>query len=775
MGRFLKPIFFFLFIAQFASAQYIEVDESYTAQQLVEDILINSPCANVSNFSVSGWQDFKSYSYFSRGNSTFPFEDGVLITTGKAVSAIGPNTTLLSEGYSSWGGDDDLEEAINENNTTNATVLEFDFLPIANKIKFEYIFSSEQYYAYDNPSQCNYSDGFAFLLREANAQNNYQNLAVVPNTNIPVKITTVRGEGTICPPANPQYFDAFNGAEHPTNYNGQTKILTAEAEVEPGTLYHIKLVIADQENEYYDSAIFLGGGSFSVQTDLGEDRLVATGNPLCEGASLELDATQDGTGNTYQWYRNGVALAGETNPTYVVTQEGTYRVDITLGNSGCTTSGEIIIEYVLPIPGENATLFQCVENTNDSGIYNLFDAASQIVQGVPSLNVESFHTTFDDAQNDTNTILNASNYTADDGEIVYARVSDNLGCTSVAEVLLRTTDGFFDMLELYTCSLPNATEFGVFDLSEAANQIYSLYGSDLEITFHLSVDNALVGVQNLPIAFTNTEPTWQTIYARLENENGCFGIVPMELLVVPAPQIDDDTTALLCLNDGDETLVLSSGVSGNLSNYEFLWSTGETTPTIEINSAGTYTVEVTQTQGIYGHIHTCTSTRTITVSVSSIAEVSYEASQNHGTQTITVITMGEGDYVYALGSPLGPYQESPVFEDVPIGVHSVYIKDLNGCGIALLNVYVLGFPNFFTPNNDGYHDYWQIVGWEQGNIRLENVLIFDRFGKIIHSLKLDSEGWDGTYKGNPLPSNDYWFKATFSDGSVYRNHFTLKR
>lgn len=91
---------------------------------------------------------------------------------------------------------------------------------------------------------------------------------MVPGTNIPVKVNTVRGSGTICPPANQAYFDAFNDTNHPTNFNGQTKILKAESDVIPGETYHIKLVIADEGNHRFDSAIFLGGGSFNFESIL---------------------------------------------------------------------------------------------------------------------------------------------------------------------------------------------------------------------------------------------------------------------------------------------------------------------------------------------------------------------------------------------------------------------------------------------------------------------------------------------------------------------------
>jgi len=90
-------------------------------------------------------------------------------------------------------------------------------------------------------------------------------------------------------------------------------------------------------------------------------------------------------------------------------------------------------------------------------------------------------------------------------------------------------------------------------------------------------------------------------------------------------------------------------------------------------------------------------------------------------------------------------------------------------------VYIINFPNYFTPNNDGVNDYWQIVGLDYKNLQIERVEIFDRFGKILHVVVLKSNGWDGTYKGKPLPSSDYWFKAFLSDGGIFKGHFTLKR
>ena len=211
-----------------ASAQYITTDETYTPLQLIENVLINSGCASVSNVAISGGNfttGENSWGYFSANGSSFPFSEGIILSTGKITNAKGPNDFVSDDGGNmEWTGDTDLNTTLNISNSLNATVLEFDFVPLGNQISFDYIFSSEEYHG---NATCTYSDGFAFLLREV-GNPTYQNLALIPNTTIPVKVTSVHPDiPGACGAQNEQYFDAFNGSNHPTNFNGQTKVLTA--------------------------------------------------------------------------------------------------------------------------------------------------------------------------------------------------------------------------------------------------------------------------------------------------------------------------------------------------------------------------------------------------------------------------------------------------------------------------------------------------------------------------------------------------------------------
>ena len=153
-----------------------------------------------------------------------------------------------------------------------------------------------------NGFECEYADGFAFLLREVGTTE-YINLAVLPD-GTPVNVTNINNS-MYCN-ANPDYFAGYNLTD--TNYGGRTKVLTATAPVEPNKVYEMKLVVADQGDYFFDSAIFLEAGSFNIGSDLGLDRTIASGNPGCSGTPIELDATIPIADATYKWFKDGVEM-----------------------------------------------------------------------------------------------------------------------------------------------------------------------------------------------------------------------------------------------------------------------------------------------------------------------------------------------------------------------------------------------------------------------------------------------------------------------------------
>ncbi|GAL77133.1 internalin [Nonlabens ulvanivorans] len=198
----------------------------------------------------------------------------------------------------------------------------------------------------------------------------------------------------------------------------------------------------------------------------------------------------------------------------------------------------------------------------------------------------------------------------------------------------------------------------------------------------------------------------------------------------------------------------------------YLWSTGEMTQTITVNQGGDYDVTVFNADG-------CDSTATITVIESDVAVIEridigqFEVNTNQ----LTAIVTGSGDYEYSLDDFV--YQDSPRFNNLYPGYYTIYVKDKNGCGTVSMDAVIIGGPPYFTPNQDGYHDTWQVIAIE--TVPDANIYIFDRYGKLIKQIDAQGIGWDGTYNGNPMPSSDYWYLVELSDGRSFKGHFALKR
>ena len=139
--------------------------------------------------------------------------------------------------------------------------------------------------------------------------------------------------------------------------------------------------------------------------------------------------------------------------------------------------------------------------------------------------------------------------------------------------------------------------------------------------------------------------------------------------------------------------------------------------------------------------------------------------------SIEIIVEGAGNYEYSIDGE--NYQSSPKFNGLEVGEYIVYVKDSNGCGVVSQQTYFLIYPKFFTPNGDGYNEKWQI---KPSVLEPElKVFIFDYSGKLITFLDGRSDGWDGTFNNQKLPSDDYWFVVERKSGKTFKGHFTLMR
>ena len=322
---------------------------------------------------------------------------------------------------------------------------------------------------------------------------------------------------------------------------------------------------------------------------------------------------------------------------------------------------------------------------------------------------------------------------------------------------------------------PLATDFNVTACDAlndgTENMDLTSYNSDLIINstlYSFQYYNTQLGAQNADASHLISNPsscplsnTNNTVYVRVTSIKNCVTVVALTFTFIDSPRITMENTYPLC---EFRSVLIEAGHGFD----SYLWSTTQTTHSIVTNAPGDYWVVVTENHGTL----TCDSRKDFTIflsnpaTITSIQTVDWTANEN----IIEVLVTGLGNYEYSLDGI--HYQDSNIFENLVPGLYQVFVKDKNGCGVVDGEALLLNYPQFFTPNGDGYNDNWSIK-FSQFELKFD-VKIFDRYGKLIKVMN-SSESWDGTYNGRLMPSDDYWFYVTREDGEIHKGHFAMKR
>lgn len=642
-------------------SQAISVSSTnYTVPQLVNNVLINSPCVSATNITWSTGIDFGSSNglgYFQNTNPNFPMQSGVILSTGNVLNAPGPNTSLLNDGSTAWPGDTDLENTLAAAGynmvSKNATVLEFDFTPISPNFSFDFIFASEEYGNF----QCLYSDAFAFLLTNMNTGVT-TNLAVVPGTNLPISVVTIRDVqyNSSCPPSvNPQFFGNFNGgsgaANSATNFNGQTTLLTASSVLTTGVPYHIKLVIADRADPQSDSAIFLSSDSFNIGQDvLGPDLTVASNTALCFGTTHTLTTGLSAAEYSFEW-KKGTTVLSETGPDLIVTDAGNYTVTYTNLFSTCDPITDTIkVEYYPQISSPNPdTLYRC-DMGQASYAFNLDQNTSVVKQGLPAATSVTYFATQNDANNNVSPLPLV--YNSPSGATIYVRIQlPGSQCFLVKSFQLQTSPPpvAHTVPNMVRCTNTSTQTNGYFNfLPQTPIVLGSQSASIYSVSYYTSSTNANNGVS--PIATPNygAYPNNTTIYIRVENSSdpSCYSVTSFNLIVNPLPVVDVLQNVIVC---NDYTLQpLTNG------NY-FTQNYGLGTPLF----AGDV---INQTQTIYiynqpGGPGTCAASSSFKVTIVDEDILTPANTSSCGSYTLPSLTYGK--YYTQPGGPTGTGTEIP--------------------------------------------------------------------------------------------------------------------
>ncbi|MFN0031436.1 MAG: choice-of-anchor L domain-containing protein [Flavobacteriales bacterium] len=281
-----------------------------TIEQYVQDVLLgqnvsvsnvtfNGTSANVINMQVGE---------FDGSSSNISIESGFMMSTGSVLTAQGPVDFFSSSNAGNYAGTDpDLVTLAGSSGITTTVndwcIIEFDFVPLGDTLRFNYVWASEEYPEYVAQGGTTFNDFFGFFLSgpgiSGSFLNNAENIALIPGTNVPVSIGNLNNgnanagpcdyceyyiqdfEGGYCQTTDPVYNDPYY-----MSYDGYTTTLTAIGIVQCGLTYHIKLAVADGGDGGFDSAVFLERDSFSsnlvVQVELNFEVGGPDGNSLYE-------------------------------------------------------------------------------------------------------------------------------------------------------------------------------------------------------------------------------------------------------------------------------------------------------------------------------------------------------------------------------------------------------------------------------------------------------------------------------------------------------------
>ncbi|WP_103070700.1 T9SS type B sorting domain-containing protein [Aquimarina sediminis] len=515
--------------------------------------------------------------------------------------------------------------------------------------------------------------------------------------------------------------------------------------------------------------------------------IINNGNPndvnltLCEGDTYRL-SHQNTPGATYTWFVDDVQIANVTH-FLDITTAANYRLEVDLNDGSCPLIGvanAIFFETPNAFP---ATLVQCdaYQTIGDNiTLFNLNNAESQLTGGNANYTIQ-FFTDLASAQAGNPAITNIEAFENNqNNQQIHVRVinNDNTDCYSLTTLTLQVSSAQINDVELRVCD-DDGTEdgFTIFDLNQATQQVLSgVTTSGLTISYYENTEDALLN-RNPITSYANLTQNSQgddIIYAKAEENGGeCFGISAIRLFVIPLPDIEPEAEYFLCQNQIN--IEIDAGIlpNNNPDDFTTLWSTNETTQAIFVNQPGTYTTEVTNI------LTGCTRIRTVEVIASSIATIqSIDINDARDNNTVTINAEGLGNYEYAIEIEgiVSSYQDEPTFTNVPPGFHSLFVRDKNGClPIVTQDISVVGFPKYFTPNGDGFHETWNVEGISTQIMSNSLIYIYNRYGKLLKQLRAGTPGWDGTFNGKQLPSSEYWFRVELDDGRILTGSFSLIR
>ncbi|MCW5900206.1 MAG: choice-of-anchor L domain-containing protein [Flavobacteriales bacterium] len=705
----------------------LQVSTNLTVQQLVTDVLVGS-CVTVSNVTYNGTANppaGNGRGSFNSINTNLGLGQGIILSSGNVQNIPGPASGFQSD-FLGTGSDPDLV-AIAGVGINDRSVLEFDFIPTGDTIRFRYVFASEEYPEW----VCSFNDAFGFFLSGPGItgpySNNSANIALIPGTTTPVTINNVNNglnnnpNSPGCPAQNPQYY-IDNGTGGQLVYDGMTVVLTATAVVQCGETYHIKLAIGDALDTAFDSGVFLEAGSFSSVPYVPEITPGPTivGNIIYESC-IELDivfrrtsCNENEEDVVYLSYEgtaeNGVDIVPPL-PDEIVFGPGVSSITIPFeapldpdgpetfiiniaaldcnGNLA-TNSFEFIIDQLpdLQVTGTGGSIL-CGENitltaTAGGGLEPYGISWAPGGEDTPSISVSPTATT---TYTVTVTDFCGSQVTLDYEVVLLPAPPLVMNIIGSADVLEGCGTGQYNIIrpssttgDLVITLTGSGTATQGEDYSLPPTVTIPAGQQNVIFNFNPFADQIIEGNETVTITGTYTNPCGQTVTASVT-----FTIIDVPPLVLEINNILSE-----CSPDSAEIFV---SATGGLQPYAYEWYNGATDPFIWVGL------------------------------------------QNSGLAAVTVTDACGGSATIAA---------------------TITIE----CEVEV--------PNVFTPNGDGINDFFVIAGL--GN-QENTVRIFNRWGQLI----LDAKNYQNNWAALNVPDGTYYYEVLVRNREAKTGHLTILR
>lgn len=385
----------------------------------------------------------------------------------------------------------------------------------------------------------------------------------------------------------------------------------------------------------------------------------------------------------------------------------------------------VTIDWLYRINRDTNTFESVLYNDNANGFWY---GAAGLHEGI-LLNASAY-LTFTDADNATNALPDLWTNTVLGQQIIYIRIQNETTGQYVIQPVIIHLDNISQIVQPQNLVLCGQEEANIFDLQTVEAQLLQNVTEPVVVSYHLFEQDAETGEYPLSSLYQSNSASI-VVYVRVKNTaNDCYAVTSFKLIINPKPTVAPIVT----------------DISERSLNNCYITKKGK----------GYFKLDE-----IYG-------------------QVVLDENTDYSLSYYNTLTDAENDVnsLPQLFFPdLGRIYEIFVKVTTAEGCSAITNFFVNGdCVLYTLDLQGIYFPLYFTPNNDGYHDSWNINGVSEKIKKESTVTIFDRYGKVLYKFRpYDIMGWNGTYNGKIMASNDYWFIVETPNGTNFSGHFSLKR